>query len=79
MESNFERMRAATEKQKNDRHQLLEKMNDLVDLESGFTDWEVNFVEDMANRRKNFGDITFFESLTQKQKDLINKIHDEKC
>ena len=42
-------------------------LQELLDIESGLTDWEVGFIESLLNRQGDF---------TQKQKDMLDKIYE---
>lgn len=44
--------------------------NDLLALDSGLTDWEVNFIESLANWEGDF---------TEKQIAMIYKIYERQC
>lgn len=53
------------------------QLDALLELEDGLSEWEVGFVEDMANRRK--ADPNWVDRLTQKQIDCIERIYEKRC
>jgi len=62
-----------------ERAELLEHFQKCLEVESGLTDWEVEFLEDNANRKKEQGDNVWYLNLSDKQKAIIERIYREKA
>lgn len=50
-------------------------LNDLLDLDGGLTDWEVNFIEDIARTRHRLGSAL---QLTDNQSSKLEQIGQER-
>jgi hypothetical protein len=67
------------QKLKLEREQRSTMLDELLALEDGLTDYEVDFVEDMSRRRDGAGVDNLNTWLTSKQVALLERIHSERC
>jgi hypothetical protein len=54
-------------------------LDDCLDIEEGLSDWEVDFLESLANQRKENGAITKNNWLSDKQEKKLIMIHSAKA
>jgi hypothetical protein len=55
-----------------------EMLDDLLAMESGLTQWEVDFIEDLAIRRKECKEDEVHWTLSPKQRDMLIKICEDR-
>ena len=55
-----------------------EMLQDLLDLEEGLSEWQVEFIENLATKRNQYGTVRFSLMLTDKQLKALRALHADK-